>query len=51
MEDSVTMEIGDQFRNCEHCQCCMNKETNPFCFEHNKIVKPTETCKLYESDK
>jgi hypothetical protein len=36
-------------RTCQTCQCCMNKQFRPFCFEKNSKVRLTDgPCKDYE---
>ena len=34
--------------NCGNCQCCMNKQFNPFCYEKNESVQLNSTCELHE---
>ena len=40
--------IPESQSNCGNCNCYMNKQFNPFCFEQNRIVQLDYTCKLYE---
>ena len=40
--------IPETQSNCNNCQCCMNKQLNPFCFELNRCVELDYNCKLHE---
>lgn len=45
----MTNQSKESLSVCKNCLCCMNKDFYPFCWEKNRTVKLTGSCKAYEA--